>query len=327
MAPLPSRFTLAETDCPFAPARPRAPLCSSERQAYETRSCTSGLAPYCGHREGGSIAEIGDLVFLSGRRVPDEFRFHRGVVTRVAEAHCTVVVLDEKRRFGVGECWPNTADFVIVSTAWRLDARVCISGLASAGLQHLNGLSGVVVAHPRRGHPTFICKPSAPGLAAITLTIRMDEPALAGRTSLMLEARHLSPSGKDDASVDGGEESSTMCSGWEECRSFGREESDEVSVTMERSKPAKSSELLVSRLDSQPQYFEIHSDAEEDDKRKSEEHSAHGPLIRKAELETCCAVWRAFFLLGQTWSEPRTRRGSRLNGIMKPAAGAPEGAS
>merc|ERR1712039_211383 len=99
----------------------------------------------------------GDIVIL-GPGAPPEFRQCSAIVTKTAEAHCTVVVLDGSQQSGVGECWPSFADTLPHSSALRLGARVMISGLKGAKTQRLNGFTGCVVAHPRSGHPTFIHK-------------------------------------------------------------------------------------------------------------------------------------------------------------------------
>lgn len=134
--------------------------------------------------------EAGDLVIL-GPRAPPEFRQHLGVVTKVAKAHCTVVVLDESRRFGIGECWPCFEDLEIDSRLTRLDSRVVIDGLQSARANRLNGFSGTICSHPSRGHPIFINKPSAPDRPQFFVCVSLDDPAASGEKSVLLEPRFL----------------------------------------------------------------------------------------------------------------------------------------
>merc|ERR1712000_450912 len=108
----------------------------------------------------------GDLVRL-GPGVPVEFRDCSAVVTKVSEGHCTVAVLDSSLRIGIGECWPMFADVSIVSTSWREGACVVIDGLKSAKLKHLNGHTGLIVAHRSEGHPTFVTKTCEVGSLAM----------------------------------------------------------------------------------------------------------------------------------------------------------------
>jgi len=113
--------------------------------------------------------EVGDLVSL-GANVGE----HRGcdaVVTKVHEAHCTVSVLDEERQVVIGECWPSFCDLRFVSSAWRLNTSVIVEGLKGAKTKEFNGAHGIVVAHPKQGHPCFVEKASAPGAPRLTLCI------------------------------------------------------------------------------------------------------------------------------------------------------------
>lgn len=130
----------------------------------------------------------GDIVTL-GSRCPREFRQCPAVITEVAEIHCTVCVLDETRRFAIGECWPGFDDFEYESCLWRLGTQVVIGGL-KRGL--LDGFSGRIVAHPKQGHPTFLTK-SDPTRPQLTLCVRLDDPTAAGRSSVLLEPRFLTP--------------------------------------------------------------------------------------------------------------------------------------
>merc|ERR1712037_347590 len=134
----------------------------------------------------------GDVVIL-GPRSPPEFRQCPAVVTRVAEVYCDVVVLDDSKRFGVGECWPSFDDIVLVSSAFRLGARVVVAGLTKERTRHLNGCTGSVTCHPRNGHPTFVHKASSPDRPQLTLCVGLDDPAGGKVSSVLLEPRFLRP--------------------------------------------------------------------------------------------------------------------------------------
>lgn len=187
--------------------RPRQPRLSSENwrerevlgasdtfeqlRSNEMHNGASGLEPMETHLATDPYPELGDVVILGDRA--QEHRQCSAVVTKVADTHCTVTVLDESRRFGVGECWPGFDDIKLDSSSWRLGSHVVIDGLQSAKTRHLNGLSGKVVPHPTKGHPTFISKPSAPDLPQLTLCVTLDDPVAAGQRSVLLEARFLRP--------------------------------------------------------------------------------------------------------------------------------------
>mmetsp|Transcript_25235 Transcript_25235/g.44814 ORF Transcript_25235/g.44814 Transcript_25235/m.44814 type:complete len:925 (-) Transcript_25235:104-2878(-) len=141
----------------------------------------------------GGRPEPGDVVQLGASVHPSEFRRCPAVVTKVAESHCTVVVLDEDQRFGIGECWPSLDDVDIECSSWRLDSRVVLSGLKGPRTSHLNGFSGRIAAHPKQGHPTFLSKPSDPQRPQFTLCVRLDDPVAAGQKSVVLEPRFLTP--------------------------------------------------------------------------------------------------------------------------------------
>lgn len=136
----------------------------------------------------------GDLVILGLEVVPD-FRNHAAVVTQVHSSHCTVAVLDESRRIGVGECWPNMSDFTVESTAWRLGTQVVVGGLQGTKTRAFNGATGVIVAHPKQGHPCFVQKaagaggPDRPHLA-LCVCISAEDGGKAKHT--LLEPRFLS---------------------------------------------------------------------------------------------------------------------------------------
>jgi len=137
--------------------------------------------------------EPGDLVLL-GPGVPHEYRLCPAVVTKVAERHCTVVVLNSEQRIAVGECWPGFRDIAMVENRMlRLGTRVVVQGMQGQRTQRLNGFSGVVSLHPKQGHPTFVCKPSAPGQPQLTICVCFDDPEAAGERSALIEPRFLQP--------------------------------------------------------------------------------------------------------------------------------------
>lgn len=153
--------------------------------------------------EGTPDIEPGDLVVL-GQGAPPEHRRSPAVVMKVFEAHCTVVVLDESLRFGVGECWPMFQDVLpIQSRAWREGAPVVIHGLRGGKVRKLNGFTGTVVAHPREGHPSFIERPPKPKNDVadegpqLVLCVRLEDPVAAGQKTVLLEPRFLVPRGPD----------------------------------------------------------------------------------------------------------------------------------
>lgn len=132
----------------------------------------------------------GDIVTL-GCRAPEEYRGAPAVVTAVAETHCTVVVLDESKRFGIGECWPSFQDLHIECRQLRIGSEVCIGGMQASKTKKLNGFSGKIRKHKREGHPFFIQKPSMPDTPQLCVCVRLDEPEMAGERVVMLEPRFL----------------------------------------------------------------------------------------------------------------------------------------
>lgn len=141
---------------------------------------------------GTKDVQLGDVVLLSNR-VPKEYSSSQAVVTKVAEAHCTVVVLDESQCSGLGECWPGFQDMTVMSRAWRLGTRVVIGGMQGDRTKHLNGFTGVVSQHPRQGHPAFIRKQTCPNIPQLVLCIVFDNPDVANLRSALLEPRFLKP--------------------------------------------------------------------------------------------------------------------------------------
>jgi len=144
------------------------------------------------NQPGEHLFAPGDMVLL-GKAVTAEHRHRPAIITSVATSHCTVVVLDESRRYGVGECWPNFADIQLESEAWHLGSLVVVNGLQRGKSVRLNGLVGTITKHPRNGHPTFIHKPSKPDLAQLTLCVRFQDPEAAGQKSVLLEPKFLTP--------------------------------------------------------------------------------------------------------------------------------------
>jgi len=136
--------------------------------------------------------EPGDLVQLV-RMVPQEYYQHFAVVTQAAESHCTVIVLDESLRFGIGECWPCFKDLKLLSCALRLGSRVVIDGLQGGKTRRLNGFAGTVATHKREGHPSFVRKKSSPDRPQLIVCVRLDDPEAAGETQVLLEPRFLMP--------------------------------------------------------------------------------------------------------------------------------------
>lgn len=139
---------------------------------------------------GAPVVECGDLVVL-GDRVPQEYRACPAVVTKVAESHCTVAVLDERRQFGIGECWPAFHDISLESCSLRLGTHVIVDGMGGSKTKHLNGLTGCIAKHPREGHPSFIRKPSNPDKPQLTVCICFDDASASKVRSALLEPRFI----------------------------------------------------------------------------------------------------------------------------------------
>lgn len=138
-----------------------------------------------------SQLEVGDMVtFRRGAGVPPEFSRSAAVITQVAASYCTAVVLDEARRHGIGECWPASADCVLETKLLRLGRRVRIAGLRASRTQVLNGSLGTVVAHPGKGHPTFICAKAA-SEPRLTVSVRLEDPPAGFDRLALLEPQFL----------------------------------------------------------------------------------------------------------------------------------------
>jgi len=153
--------------------------CSTDASSINEKSQQHPFAP-------------GDMVLL-GKGVPAEHRHRPAIITNVAATHCTAAVLDETRRYGVGECWPNFADVELESEAYRLDSLVVVNGLNKGKSLRLNGCVGTIAKHPKEGHPTFIHKPSEPNLAQLTLCVRFKDPEAAGQKCVLLAPKFLIP--------------------------------------------------------------------------------------------------------------------------------------
>jgi len=136
------------------------------------------------------IPQLGDIVVL-GANTPAEYRDCPAVVVEVFASHCSVIVLDEDRRFGVGECWPNFEDVLVDSCTLRLGTRIVIDGMCGKRTQRFNGHSGTISPHPREGHPVLIRKPSCPDSPQLTVCVLFDNPQETGEKSALLEPRFL----------------------------------------------------------------------------------------------------------------------------------------
>lgn len=137
------------------------------------------------------IPELGDLIRLRHSMLAEQ-GLRLAVVTKVAERHCTCIILDKDLHAGITECWPSYGDFSIEHSAWRLGARVMFHGLTSSKNAKLNGFIGTIVVHPREGHPGFITKPANPDRRELVLCVRMHKPKAAGVHVVMLEPRYMS---------------------------------------------------------------------------------------------------------------------------------------
>lgn len=142
-----------------------------------------------GDADKGNAIEAGDIVVLE-RGVPQEYCNHIAIVTSVANCHCTVAVLDESRRYGIGECWPAYEDIALESTCLRLGTRVVISGLQNPRTKHLNDQVGIISKHPRQGHPVFVTKNACPASPQLTVCVAFEDAFIKERSAL-LEPRFL----------------------------------------------------------------------------------------------------------------------------------------
>eukprot|EP00929_Paragymnodinium_shiwhaense_P059082 TRINITY_DN29575_c0_g1_i1.p1 TRINITY_DN29575_c0_g1~~TRINITY_DN29575_c0_g1_i1.p1 ORF type:complete len:600 (-),score=106.92 TRINITY_DN29575_c0_g1_i1:391-2103(-) len=136
---------------------------------------------------------IGDIVRLGMSAMP-EFRGKPAVVKQVHTTHCTVIVLEEAMRFGLGESWPSFGDITLQSSKLRIGSKVVLDGLTGKQTRRMNSLSGVVIARPRDeqdGHIRFITKASAPTEPLLVVLVKFDDARLAGQASMLVEPRHL----------------------------------------------------------------------------------------------------------------------------------------
>merc|ERR1712045_356293 len=99
-----------------------SPMANSHERSTEQAAFVS-----CQTKSKDNGVERGDIVLLTFG-TPPEFRGSHAVVQQVSESHCTVAVLDESMRFGIGECWPNFTSVKVQSEMLRLGSRVVIDG-------------------------------------------------------------------------------------------------------------------------------------------------------------------------------------------------------
>lgn len=125
--------------------------------------------------------------------MPNEYRASPAVITKVAEAHCTVVVLDERQQSGVGECWPGFHDVTLESLKLRIGTHVVIDGMVGTRTRHLNGLTGIISEHPKEGHPVFIRKSASPDTPILAVCVCFNDPNAAKGRSALIEPRFLVP--------------------------------------------------------------------------------------------------------------------------------------
>lgn len=129
---------------------------------------------------------------LSGG-VPHEFRNSRAVIHRTEESHCSVSILDETGRFGVGECWPNFFDVTLLSTTLRLNNRVVVDGCSGPQTRWLNGHAATIVSHKREGHPCFVrSKRHLNRPPQFNVCICLEQPPSPGDRLVLIEPRFLS---------------------------------------------------------------------------------------------------------------------------------------
>lgn len=166
---------------------------SPEPMVREDSLSTCGSTPKepAMDKEVDDPVQVGDLVRL-GVGAPAEYRDCRAVVTKAAETHCTVIVLEDNKFTGIGECWPGYHDVSILDRTWRLGSKVVINGMSSERTRHLNGLTGTVTAHPKNGHPSFIRKRSSPETPQLVICVTFhDVKAAREQKSAMLEPQFL----------------------------------------------------------------------------------------------------------------------------------------
>jgi hypothetical protein len=145
-----------------------------------------------------ATVQCGDFVLL-GDGVPQEYRACPAIITKVADTHCTVAVLDGDMQYGLGECWPCFHDISVRSTMLRLGKQVVITGMSGARTKHLNDLTGTISEHPREGHPSFVRKSKCPECPRLTVCISFNDPDAAKQHSALIEPQFLMPF--DDAAL------------------------------------------------------------------------------------------------------------------------------
>eukprot|EP00746_Dinoflagellata_sp_MGD_P149820 gnl/MRDRNA2_/MRDRNA2_81811_c0_seq1.p1 gnl/MRDRNA2_/MRDRNA2_81811_c0~~gnl/MRDRNA2_/MRDRNA2_81811_c0_seq1.p1 ORF type:complete len:562 (+),score=81.09 gnl/MRDRNA2_/MRDRNA2_81811_c0_seq1:176-1861(+) len=141
--------------------------------------------------------ECGDIVVL-GSALPANLRSRPAIVTEVHDSHATCVSLDDSWQHAFEECWPFFSDVSLISSAFRLNSRVVVSGMRSDRNRSSNGKVGAVVQHPKQGHPCFVCK--SEGDPVLTICVRLDSDAGSSSQSsqknskgklILVEPRHL----------------------------------------------------------------------------------------------------------------------------------------
>lgn len=142
---------LARLGVALAPAQ--APIeGGAEEEVFEEPQ-----SPRAGEIEMAGVVEVegGDLLLL-GSAGPAEYQHQEAIVTRaLGGAECVAAVLDAARQRRVGSCQLASGDYSLTHSDWRLGQEVVVGGLKNAKLKDYNGASGVIVAHPREGHPCF----------------------------------------------------------------------------------------------------------------------------------------------------------------------------
>ena len=139
-----------------------------------------------------ATVQCGDCVLL-GYGVLQEHRACPAIVTKVADTHCTVAVLDGEMQYGIGECWPCFHDISLTTCMLRLGMQVVVKGMSGDNTKHLNGLTGTIFEHPREGHPVFVRKAKCPECPRLAVAIKFHDPRAAKQRSALLEPQFLRP--------------------------------------------------------------------------------------------------------------------------------------
>lgn len=126
-----------------------------------------------------------------GSHLLPEHRGRDAVVTAEFAEHCTVAILDSTGRTAAEECWPAFRDVSLRSSVGRVGSRIVISGLRAQRTSWCNGLTGVVVEHPREGHPCFVRKANAENDALLVFCVSLIDPPSGRPRRVMMEPRFL----------------------------------------------------------------------------------------------------------------------------------------